>query len=276
MAAAALQTVQSLKQRAQALRTAWDLPLPLPGGDFLFDSTFRGGDGPRSFSNWLIPGKLVLGQYPFRQPAVPGPSDAECEAHVRALVVGANVRTFVQLQAELPPQDDAAAWPSGGVLLPDAEDRARFPAAFARYGGYADGLGDDVAYLHSPMIDLDVPGDGALTGALNGVFSRFERRPNDAVYVHCWGGRGRAGTVGACALSLLFPELDGDEILEIVQAAYSSRLGASTMPGQLKRSPQTDAQRACVRAFVDRVRAPPIVKERKWPKWQDSLPSGGL
>ena len=277
--AAALQTVETLGKRAQALRKTWNLRAPPSEPDFFFDSVFQGGEpetgsaGPRSFSNWLVPGKIMLGQYPHRQPAVPGPSAAECEAHVRALVGGARVRTFVQLQAELPPQDDVNAWPAGGVRLPDARDRARFPAAFENYAASA---GADVAYLHSPIVDLDVPDDGALVAALDGVLSRLEAAPGDAVYVHCWGGRGRAGTVGACALSLLFPELDGDEVLDVVQAAYSSRLGASTMPGQLKRSPQTEAQRDFVRAFVGRVRARPPTKERTWPKWQDDLPSGGL
>ena len=119
--AAALQTVETLGKRAQALRKTWNLRAPPSEPDFFFDSVFQGGEpetgsaGPRSFSNWLVPGKIMLGQYPHRQPAVPGPSAAECEAHVRALVGGARVRTFVQLQAELPPQDDVKAWPAGGV-----------------------------------------------------------------------------------------------------------------------------------------------------------------
>ena len=76
-----------------------------------------------------------------------------------------------------------------------------------------------------------------------------------AVYVHCWGGRGRAGLVGACLLSLLRPELDAESVLQCVQTAYDTRAGASAMPGALKRSPQTDAQRQYVKSFVNSVRA---------------------
>ena len=70
-----------------------------------------------------------------------------------------------------------------------------------------------------------------------------------------WGGRGRAGLVGSCMLSLLRPDLDGPEVLRLVQAAYDTRAGAGTMPGVLKRSPQTEEQRRFVKGFVSAVRA---------------------
>ena len=44
-------------------------------------------------------------------------------------------------------------------------------------------------------------------------------------------------------------------MLAKVQSAYDSRKGATDMPGQLKRSPQTERQRQYVRAFVSSVRA---------------------
>lgn len=44
----------------------------------------------------------------------------------------------------------------------------------------------------------------------------------EKVYVHCWGGRGRAGTIGACLLHRLYG-LDADEALERVQRAFITR-----------------------------------------------------
>ena len=73
--------------------------------------------------------------------------------------------------------------------------------------------------------------------------------------MHCWGGRGRAGLVGACLLALLHPGLDAAAVLDAVQRAYDSRSGAGAMPSALKRSPQTERQRALVRSFVSSVRA---------------------
>jgi alanine transaminase len=94
----------------------------------------------------------------------------------------------------------------------------------------------------------------AFLSALSTALSHFEAG-GSALYLHCWGGRGRAGLMGGCLLSLLCPELTGSEVLGVVQAAYSSRAGARQMPAALRQSPQTDEQRAFVRRFVERVQA---------------------
>ena len=44
-------------------------------------------------------------------------------------------------------------------------------------------------------------------------------------------------------------------MLQTVQEAYDSRVGAGSMPSGLKRSPQTEAQRRYVTSFVSSVRA---------------------
>ena len=72
--------------------------------------------------------------------------------------------------------------------------------------------------------------------------------------MHCWGGRGRAGLVGACLLSLIWPRAEADEILGLVQSAYDTRAGAALMPAPLQQSPQTEGQRRFVRDFVRAVR----------------------
>ena len=82
------------------------------------------------------------------------------------------------------------------------------------------------------------------------------------MYIHCWGGRGRAGLVGACLASLIFPELTSKEILDWVQRGYDTRQGADCMSTDLKRSPQTQQQRQFVTEFVDNVHS-----ERDKVKW---------
>lgn len=49
------------------------------------------------------------------------------------------------------------------------------------------------------------------------------------VYLHCWGGRGRAGTVGATLLHRLYG-LPAEEALERVQRAYSTRKDPERAP----------------------------------------------
>ena len=200
----------------------------------------------------------MLGQYPHCQPAPGGPSAADAEEHLAA-VLAAGVTAFTCLQAELPSQDDDS-WPSDGMPFADPELRARWPDPFVRYKPSADSLAAQLSkpvptYLYCPIVDLSTPkSTETLLEVLAGMLAHYEAG-GQAIYVHCWGGRGRAGTVGACLLSLLRPELDGNAVLQTVQAAYNTRAGASTMPGQLKRSPQTEAQRCYVKAFVSSVRA---------------------
>ena len=56
----------------------------------------------------------------------------------------------------------------------------------------------------------------------------------EVLYVHCWGGRGRAGTVGACLLASLYG-IDAEQALARVQRAYDTRgeLGACLHPASL-------------------------------------------
>ena len=225
-----------------------------------FESEFvAGGESPRGWANWLLEGRLMVGQYPHCQPARPGPSVKDAERHLRR-VISAGVDTFVCLQAELPAQNDASAWPAKGVRFKDPSDRSRWPGGFVRYAASADGIAAELGrpklrYLHFRISDLSVPLDiQAFYGLLSEVVSHYEAG-GGAVYLHCWGGRGRAGLVGACVVSLLRQELDEEAVLQTVQAAYGTRQGASEMPRALQRSPQMEEQREFVRTFVRAVRA---------------------
>lgn len=58
-----------------------------------------------------------------------------------------------------------------------------------------------------------------------------------------WGGRGRAGVVGACLLAHLYG-LSADEALERVQRSFDTRKDGG------RRSPETDEQHAFVREWI--------------------------
>ena len=232
--AALAPSINSLQRRARALECG-----PFETKDFAIASTYARDGGTRGWSNWLIDGRLVLGQYPNCQPAVPGPTAKEARIHLRKMLE-LGVDCFTCLQAELPPQDDEASWPAGGVPLPDEADRARWPEPFVRYAPDADAIASELGiakpkYLHTPIVDLSVPRDGLGEGAsllvlLDAMLDHYENG-GQAIYLHCWGGRGRAGLVGACLLSLLRPDLNAAQILETVQAAYDTRAGAGAAVG---------------------------------------------
>jgi len=106
------------------------------------------------------------------------------------------------------------------------------------------------SFLHAPMIDLNTPSSESLLSLLSKILHTMNTEGSSAVYIHCWGGRGRAGLVGACLVSLIFPELDGKKCLDWVQKGYDTRDGAKLMPLPLRKSPQTASQRNFVFDFI--------------------------
>lgn len=258
---AAMCPLATLSTRAVALRTTWGLGSTLPASPLAFASEFAAGteaDTPRGWANWLLPGRLMAGQYPSVQPEVPGPTVDEANQHL-ARLIAAGIDGFVSLQAEVPPQDASESWPAGGVPLAGASAR-RFPGAFRRYGGEAARIAAEQSaaeprMYHCPIEDLSVPSDAErLLRLLDTCLAHWEGG-GSALYVHCWGGRGRAGLVGSALLALMYPGLEGDSILAHVQRGYDSRAGADSMPAALRASPQTEAQRQFVRAYARDVRA---------------------
>jgi len=213
----------------------------------------------------------MVGQYPSLTPETDGPSQKEVQDHIRSIVADAGVRTFCCLQSEVPAQDDDDAWHrvDGAVLL-EGSARSTWPGAFTWYAplvraafeeaGVFNNDSDcaDATYLHTPIEDLTVPDSSdnfySLLYRLLKIMEANAGRSDGAIYVHCWGGRGRAGLVGSCILSLLFPEMDGKMILDLVQAGYDSRDGSERMPDALSKSPQTFEQRDFVLSFASKDR----------------------
>ena len=264
--AIAVPTLASLSARGLALRQSWGHGSGGLAhlGSLNFDSAFyAGGTQPRDWANWLVPGRLMVGQYPSVQPAVPGPSLGEADEHMRRCLL-AGVDGFVCLQEEVPPQDATHRWTEGGIPLP-GESASRFPGKFRRYAADADRIASELGaddgaprrplrFLHCPIEDLNVPADqSGLLLLFDACLSHYEAG-GGALYVHCWGGRGRAGLVGSSLLSLLWPGADGETLLALVQRGYAGRAGAESMRRELQRSPQTEAQRTFVQAFSRDVR----------------------
>lgn len=201
---------------------------------------------------------------------------------------GANICMFCSLQDEVPSQNDYDAWDrnNGKVQLPVGGGREDFPRYFSHYAPMVveslvaqtpnltkdqDSLDESyIQFHHAPILDLSTPDSSSLLNLLSTLLeSLILQNPHGeteeknginshggggAVYIHCWGGRGRAGLVSACLLSLIFPELSAEKCLDWVQRGYDSRDGARFMSPGLRKSPQTATQRLFVRDFVDDMR----------------------
>jgi alanine transaminase len=260
--------------------------------DLAFSSNYLAADGShRGFCNWLVPGRVMAGRYPHGTPfgtKTGSPSPEEARAHLRRLAA-AGVGTFVCLQEEVPAQDDDGpdGWPGpdGVVPLGSAAARAKYPAGFRRYlpdavdAARAEGR-PAPRFVRLPITDFGVPDPAALLPAVEDLAAGV-RNGEAAPYLHCWGGRGRAGTVGAClllalrlgpppspapaaddaaaaaALAAAADALDGAAAeaaeaaaaaaLRTVQAGYATRAGED---GGGSLSPETEGQREFVRRFA--------------------------
>ena len=156
-------------------------------------------------------GKLYGGEYPG---AI---SPAAAEARLRSLI-DIGVSTFIDLTAA----EDRMA-PYEGLL-----------------GELAKEAGAPMRRISLPVPDMGIPTEATMREIVSAIHQSIEEAP--AVYVHCWGGIGRTGTVVGC----WFREcgLDGDSALARVQHLYSSQMPKVTI---FPKSPQTAEQRNYVR-----------------------------
>lgn len=97
--------------------------------------------------------------------------------------------------------------------------------------------GRDAGYVRMPIRDVDVPKAEEMRAILDVIAEANEQ--NRTVYVHCWGGVGRTGTVVGCHLieQCVPPE-------EALERIAEMRVGLQRAP---RVSPETEAQRAMVR-----------------------------
>lgn len=153
-------------------------------------------------SYWVEPGALLAGEYPGAH------GEREALARLEA-ICEAGVTSFVDLTDE-------------GELAP-----------------YQASLPPRVRYRRLAVRDFEVPTHREMQTMLDLVDEELAR--GETVYVHCWGGVGRTGTLVGCWLAR--HGLSGEEALERLQRlrAASGKAG--------RRSPETDAQRAFVLAW---------------------------
>jgi hypothetical protein len=117
---------------------------------------------PKPGTYWVLEGKLLTGPYP-------GASDAT----VRPLL-DAGITTFLNL------------------MEPDA--RNHVGNLFTSYEAAIDPIATMVRH---PIVDMSIPTKAEMVAILDVIDKRLE---NSGVYLHCWGGVGRTGTVVGCWL----------------------------------------------------------------------------
>ena len=124
---------------------------------------------------WVVEGSFLAGAYPG------SPDREEHRQRVEALWA-AGIRTFVNLVEEHETNNSGQPFTRYDDILRELALRA----------------GDHVAHLRFPVKDLAVPTVDAMRSILDAIdLSLAAERP---VYLHCFGGVGRTGTVACCWL----------------------------------------------------------------------------
>ena len=132
---------------------------------------------PYGRSYWVIPGKLMAGFYPG------APTREEAEQKLKALL-DAGVRCVVNLVEE----DEKNDW---------TQERLEPYQQLLRK--LATGKKCDVFYVRTPIVDQNIPSEMTMRFILDIIDRALEQ--GQTTYVHCWGGKGRTGTVVGCYLA---------------------------------------------------------------------------
>ncbi|KAK9727629.1 hypothetical protein K7432_001713 [Basidiobolus ranarum] len=176
---------------------------------------------PTPYSNWVIPGKVLCGAYPMVR------DKNESRDHLRSLLA-AGVTTFVCLQEQ-----------SELNMLPDYKSEVM--DLHKELGG--EKTCRSIQFVHFPIRDGSILHD-VLLNSLISVLEQRVFKNNELLYVHCWGGHGRTGTLVACMLAKYYG-LHADLALELTQRLHDTR-----QDKVISKSPETRVQVSQVRRIV--------------------------
>jgi hypothetical protein len=168
-------------------------------------------DHPIADSYWVRPGQLLAGEYPGAR------AEADAQGKLNTLLA-AGIRHFVDL-TETGEYNLRPYWPLVQQL--------------------AAGRGVEVAHTRLSIPDMGTPTRAQMLQILDTIDAALAG--GQGVYVHCFGGIGRTGTVVGCYLV----RHGADATAALAEIA---RLRVGTPDGD-RRSPETEAQRRLVLAW---------------------------
>ncbi len=144
---------------------------------------------PRSY--WVVPGKLLAGCYP-------GSANKEEACSKLKVLLDHGIRHVINLM-----EPDELNW-SGKPFVSYEEQMASI----------AESMGHTVTFERMPIKDTWIPSRIEMCQILDHIDQSIE--DDKPVYIHCWGGRGRTGTVAGSYLAR-HGLASGEKSLKLIQ-----------------------------------------------------------
>lgn len=177
-------------------------------------------DRPHDNCYWVIPGRLMAGEYPIAIREEDG-------LRKISAIIAVGISHFIDLTQTCDPLDS-------------------YVPMLKRVVGPSGPL---PGYDRFAITDMGIPDSPDLT---NNVLDRLDQLLADGhvLYIHCWGGIGRTGTIVGCWL--VRQGHSGEEALATIASHWTTVAKRIRFP----QSPQTDEQCEYVRRWekVDRIR----------------------
>lgn len=192
--------------------------------------------GPTRESNWVVLDHLMVGAYPSA-------FDDDENDQILASILTCGITTFVCLQSEYQHGVPESLWRSGVALRPYIEDAMDICARERTSGRIVPP--EHLKFLHTGIVDCGVTTDATVLELALDICWRLVA--GEVIYLHCWGGHGRTGTVVAVTLGLLYG-VGAPEALSRTQLYHDLRICSLNVP-----SPQTPQQRRQVERILDGV-----------------------
>mmetsp|Transcript_14901 Transcript_14901/g.17412 ORF Transcript_14901/g.17412 Transcript_14901/m.17412 type:complete len:279 (+) Transcript_14901:415-1251(+) len=207
--------------------------------------------GPTVESNWVIKGKLIVGAYP-------GVAEDDYE-HFSTLqsILNCKVTTFVCLQKEYKHTRQRTGKGSTSKRYGRIRPYIWDAYALCNSGNNRFIKASKLRMLHVPIKDCDTTEDEIVIEIATIICYRILML-REVVYLHCWGGHGRAGTIAAIVLGLLYG-ISADEALMRVQIYHDSRKINLGVP-----SPQTECQTNQVKRVLGRFTGVKLAQHKWW------------
>jgi len=206
--------------------------------------------GPTPESNWVIPGCLLVGAYPASR-------DDDETFQLLTSILKLGVTKFVCLQEEYRSNGvTEVMWRHGNALRPYFDDvkiivKNKNKFQIFNEKNLSEGIKvvdeSHLSFVHFPIRDCGISDDDRVFDLAKSLVKAISQ--GEVLYMHCWGGHGRTGTLVSIMLSIMYG-LDAKQSMMRCQYAHDMR----QYPVDVG-SPQTQSQRDQVVRVTKKIHA---------------------